>query len=557
METTDKEACNILVDVMVSHGVKYAVVSPGSRNAPILIALARRHNIKKYVVVDERSAAFVALGISQRLNQPVALVCTSGTALLNYAPAIAEAYYQKIPLIVISADRPMEWIDQDDSQTICQPEVLSRIVKKSYNIPSRCSDSTAKWYVERIANDALIEAATGRKSPVHINVELDEPLSGFKEYNQNARTISVIQPTYEISDSNLNDLVKEASGKNILIIAGFQKPDTDLQQSLDTLSNLPNVVVATETVSNIVINKSINAIDRTLLAMPKSNEAEFVPELLITFGGAIISRMIKAFLRKYKVKRHWYVGLSNTTIDCMQSLTTRIETEPDIFFRRFAAKMQNQFVESDFAKKWHDIYLYGKRFHSEYIKKSEWSDLKALSLIMPSLTDCILQLSNGTSIRYAQLFGDSIAVDNYCNRGVSGIDGSTSTALGTSLVADKPVLLITGDMSFSYDISGLASQYNSSGFKIIVMNNGGGGIFRFIKSTSELPELEQYFEVKRQIPIAKYADAFGFEYFLADNEDVLMSILPKFISFDKRAAILEIRTDGETSGRILKNYFKR
>ena len=173
MESTDKEVCNILADVAVAHGVRRVVISPGSRNAPLIVALARRAEIGKYVIVDERSAAFAALGMSQQLGEPVMLVCTSGTAVLNYAPAIAEAYYQKLPLIVVSADRPKEWIDQDDSQTIRQFEVLSQFVKKSYDIPARCDDDTARWYANRIVNDAMIEALSGRRAPVHINVQLD------------------------------------------------------------------------------------------------------------------------------------------------------------------------------------------------------------------------------------------------------------------------------------------------------------------------------------------------------------------------------------------------
>ena len=135
MESTAKKQCNILVDVLIAHGIRHFVMSPGSRNAPIIVALARRDGIERHVVVDERSAAFIALGLAQQTGEPVAVVCTSGTALLNYAPAVAEAYYQKLPLIVISADRPMEWIDQDDSQTIRQYEALAQFVKKSYDLP--------------------------------------------------------------------------------------------------------------------------------------------------------------------------------------------------------------------------------------------------------------------------------------------------------------------------------------------------------------------------------------------------------------------------------------
>ena len=558
METTSKEACNILIDVLIAHGVRRVVLSPGSRNAPLLVALSRRREVEKYVIVDERSAAFAALGMAGQLSGPVALVCTSGTALLNYAPAVAEAYYQKIPLVVISADRPKEWIDQDDSQTIRQFEALSQFVKKSYDIPARCDDDTARWYVNRIANDALIEANSGRRAPVHINVQLDEPLARLAEYSNKQRVIEITLPSQSVSGSDMETLLREAEGKNVLVISGFGEKDPDLEYGLNKLASLPNVAVLTETISNLHSPKFIQAIDRTLLAMERGAEDCYKPDLLITVGGAIISRIVKTFLRKYRAACQWYVGIAETTVDCMQTLTRRIQVEPGAFFRQFAnSYAEKTSSESDFAEKWRKLYEKGRKRHELYLESIEWSDMRAFSTIIPSLPDnCRVQLSNGTTIRYAQLFGDMLSQDSFCNRGVSGIDGSTSTALGASLAYDGTTVLITGDMSFSYDLSGLASQYNSGRFKIIVMCNGGGGIFRFVKATSDLPELERYFEVKRDIPVDRYATAFGFEYFEACSEDGLRNVLPEFWNSEK-ASILAVKTDNIVSAETLRNYFKR
>ena len=296
MESTDKEVCNILADVAVAHGVRRVVISPGSRNAPLIVALARRAEIGKYVIVDERSAAFAALGMSQQLGEPVMLVCTSGTAVLNYAPAIAEAYYQKLLLIVVSADRPKEWIDQDDSQTIRQFEVLSQFVKKSYDIPARCDDDTARWYANRIVNDAMIEALSGRRAPVHINVQLDEPLARLSEYAGSQRIIETVLPSQSLSDNDMDTLLDEAGNKNILVIAGFGGKDSELEYGLDKLASLPNVAVLTETIANLHSDKFIKAVDRTLLAMERGTEDSYKPDLLITVGGAIVSRIVKTFL---------------------------------------------------------------------------------------------------------------------------------------------------------------------------------------------------------------------------------------------------------------------
>lgn len=559
MQTTDKQQCTTIVEVLASHGVKRVVVSPGSRNAPLSVAFARYEKIKKYVIVDERSAAFAALGIAQQTREPVALVCTSGTALLNYAPAVAEAYYQKLPLIVISADRPKEWIDQDDSQTIRQFEALAQFVKKSYDVPARCKDETASWYVNRIVNDAMMTALSGRKAPVHINVQLDEPLNGIKEWDGGNRIINMVHPNSAISQEDIKALVEEARHMKVMIIAGFYHPCEVLNQSLQKLADMSNVAILTETISNQISDKYCRCIDRTLLCIDEENVESFVPDVLITFGGAIVSRHIKTFLRSHRPKKQWYVGVSDTTVDCMQSLTTRINIEPEDFFAQFVEEYSKcEYKVSEYAKIWHFLNVEGSKRQIGYLDSIGWSDMKAFSTIFDSIKDnCRFELSNGTTIRYAQLFGDRINVPSYCNRGVSGIDGSTSTALGASFVGETPIVFITGDMSFSYDISGLASQYNNPNLKIIVISNGGGGIFRFIKSTSELPELNKYFEVQRDVPVAQLASTFGFKYYSAKNESELTAILKANFVLEESPAILEIKTDGEVSAEVLKNFFKK
>lgn len=554
MESTAKESCNILADVLAGHGVRHYVLSPGTRNAPVIVALARREGIRRHVVVDERSAAFIALGIAQQTGEPVALVCTSGTALLNYAPAVAEAYYQKLPLIVVSADRPREWIDQDDSQTIRQFEALSQFVKKSYDLPARCDDDTARWYANRIVNDAMIEATSGQRAPVHINVQIDEPINALAPWNGSQRIIEAVEPSAFLSDAAIDSLMAEAEGKNILIIAGFGSHDEALEREVNRLAEFPNVAVLTETIANLNGDRLIAAIDRTLLAM--ESRQDYVPDLLITLGGALVSRIVKTFMRRYHPAAHWHVGVTATTVDCMQSLTRRVLTDPATFFSQTADRLRTD--GSRYNALWHDLASRGLQRHNGYLQGIGWSDMKAFSMILPAIPKHFhLQLSNGTTIRYAQLFGEQLTMACNCNRGVSGIDGSTSTAVGASIASDGPTLLITGDMSFSYDLSALASRYCSPRLKIIVMKNGGGGIFRFIKSTSELPEMEQYLEVGLDVPVERYAAAFGFRYFEATDEASLAEALPAFFAECAKPAMLAVVTDNVVSATVLKNYFSK
>ena len=551
-ETTDKLQCQILVETMHFHGVNHAVVSPGSRNAPLIIALSRSR-IKTHIVVDERSAAYVALGMAQQLKAPVALVCTSGTALLNYAPAVAEAYYQKIPLIVVSADRPQEWIDQDDSQTIRQFKALDQFVKRSYDIPARCDDDTAVWYAERIAHDAMMEATSLRRAPVHINVQLAEPLNGLTTEPYKLRRIHHYQSFDGICRDDIIKLKEQLLHKRVMIIAGFMELNEPLRQALNDIAAKDAAVVLTETISNMADDFTINAIDRTLLAIDE-NDKRYYPDVVITIGGAIVSRKIKAFLRKVKPD-HWYVGLNDVTVDCFQSLTRRIEANPDTFIPTL---FQDSLTVKSFCTIWKDAHTAGLRRHHKYLEKIGWSDMKAYETIFDfyqqNQNNLIMHLSNGTTIRYAQLFGDMVIAPNFCNRGVSGIDGCTSTAIGAAMV-NGPAVLITGDMSFLYDISALSAITPKLQLKIVVVDNGGGGIFRFIDSTASLPELEKYFVVKRNLDVEKVAASFGIKTYRADNEDSLYEQLSNMMVEDG-PAVLVVKTDGKRSAEILKNYFK-
>ena len=335
--------------------------------------------------------------------------------------------------------------------------------------------------------------------------------------------------------------------------------DDELERTLASLSLMQNVVVLTETISNIAGERIITNIDRTLSAIPAGEEADYAPDLLITMGGALVTRMLKQFLRSNPPKEEWRIGIDHNVIDTMQHLTKRIEVDVPEFFSQMQAGIESEpgkKTKSRYATMWRDARRAAWERHKSYIATAPWSDLKAFATFMPMiLNGTDLHLSNGTSIRYAQLFECRHLHRSYCNRGVAGIDGSTSTALGSSLVTtDRCTLLITGDMSLSYDISGLASQYNSARFKIVVMCNGGGGIFRFIKGPSELDELEQYFEVNRDLPIRKYAEAFGFGYYEARSEEELRMVTGNFF-FEPRAAILAIYTPNTVNADVLRGYF--
>lgn len=560
---TDKKFCSIVFDVLRQHDVKDVVCSPGSRNAPLLIAASAREDLRKHVVVDERSGAFLALGLSMVSRKPVALVCTSGTALLNYAPAVAEAFYQGIPLIVLSADRPQQWIDQDDSQTLRQFEALSNFVKKSYELPAwGDEDPELQWYANRIANDAMIEATSRRKGPVHINIRLGEPLGNkIKRADTSQRKIEML-----VSDSILNKeverrLAMELLDKRVMIVAGFMQPANYLQRGMADMGAMPNVVVMAETLSNLHLYKRAKNIDSVLTAYSEEELDRLAPDIVISLGGSLVSRKLKEYLRRNKDRcTHWALGWNHATSDCFMSLTKRIEVEPARFLCHIAAHMTSALKKgakvrfNDYSERWETAREKAAIAKNDYVSDAPWSELSVFCSILDYIPASYnLFLSNGTAVRYAQLIDYKLPHASYCNRGVSGIDGSCSTAVGGAIAYNGETILVTGDLSMAYDIGALSLPGIPEKMRIIVIDNSGGGIFRFIPTTSSLEEREEYFCVPPKLPLCNLAEGYGWDYKEATNFGELNVALKKLIH-TKNKTILRVVCDGEKSAEILKGY---
>ncbi len=558
--TTAKSTCRILASLLVSHGVTDVVVSPGSRNSPVIVALARESALRLHPVIDERSAGFVALGIATITSAPVAMVCTSGTALLNYAPAVAEAFYRKAPLIVISADRPQEWIDQDDSQTLKQPGALASWVKTTCDIPATDESDSTRWVANRLINDALLTATSGRMAPVHINLQLSAPLGKMTEADEHPRVINMLTPRTDLTVAESRRLGSSiASPRKVLIVGGFHSPDQKLNKALLRLADLPNVVIMAESVANIHGPAIIHRIDTTLLALTREEEEAMRPDVIITFGGALVSDKCKRFLRKCANAEHWHVGLSHTTIDCYRHLTLRVEMQPGMFFNQLASAMQPHRTPCDYSSLWHEAAARGEERQKEFVSHTPWSDMRAFAYMVPRIPlKWNVQLSNGTTVRYFQLFNTGATHRCDCNRGVSGIDGCTSTAIGASVAYRSDVtLLITGDACAAYDIGALGSTLITPRLKIVVICNGGGSIFRFVASTAHLEEREQYLCMPPRLPLRQLAEGYGFAYFEASGEEELAREWDKFLSDNTHPAILAVHTPDDAGGDILRKYYER
>lgn len=560
--------------------IENIVISPGSRNAPLTIGFTEDPFFSCFSIVDERSAAFFALGIAQQIGKPVAVVCTSGSALLNYYPAVAEAFYSAIPLVVISADRPLYKIDVGDGQTIRQENAYHRHIGYSANlkqdvvhavnrlkryVPQWLEGGSAKELQEKVKayNDAELNKALNTawevKLPVHINVPFEEPLYDTLSI---PTTEAVSIPVKKKAPSKVADrqgyIDQWNASPRKMVLVGVNPPHSVEQEYLDILAADPSVIVFTETTSNLHHDNFFPSIDSIIAPIEKSENKKDLfdrlrPDILLTFGGLVVSKKIKAFLREYRPKRHWHLDPTRA-FDTFFSLSKHFDMEPNAFFEQFLKEVKPR--ESDYYAYWKARKQGYEKRRKGYYGQIPFSDLRAFRSILASIPEKYqVHLSNSSTIRYAQLFDMHPSHKVFCNRGTSGIDGSTSTAVGAAVYHKEPTLLITGDVSFFYDSNGLWNNYIRPDFRIILINNGGGGIFRILPGREESENFKTFFETAHQLSAEHISRQFGFDYSFADNEAGLKKQLQNFYIPSGAPRILEVATSRILNDKILLGYF--
>ncbi len=552
----DKTGLLHLAEIMAMRGIKYLIVSPGSRNAPIVSVFCKHPAFKCLTIVDERSAAFFALGMAQQLGQTVAIACTSGSAALNYAPAVAEAYYQKIPLLVLTADRPVEWIDQGDGQTIRQQNVFANYIKKSLQLPQSVRNIDDLLYNDRLISEALNACQYPLPGPVHINIPFTEPLYGFEQQLQTKpKDFNIMAAQSRIPENEMDPLSKDWNRfKKKMILVGQMVPNQTLEKLLIKLSSFPDVVVLTETTSNVNYPGFIAWIDRSLGAVPK-DDPRYAPDLLITIGGTIVSKQIKSFLRDAPVQAHWHIDPVEWQMDTYQKLSLTIPMKAEAFFDQLMPYIGS--VDSSYSKMWRLIALKAEKNHQRFLQNCPYCDLKIFETIVKTLPSGYdIQLGNSTPVRYSQLFAFPGGFRFDSNRGTSGIDGSISTAAGAAYATDRLTLMITGDLSFFYDSNALWNKYLPANLKVIIINNGGGGIFRFIPGPDKTGLMEEFFEAQHHTSAEHIAKAFGVDYYVATNADELEDGLVSLFKPTEKAAVLEVVSPAGISAEMLRAYFK-
>ncbi|MBQ8047910.1 MAG: 2-succinyl-5-enolpyruvyl-6-hydroxy-3-cyclohexene-1-carboxylic-acid synthase [Prevotella sp.] len=563
---SDRENVNILTALLVAHGVHHAVVCPGSRNAPIVHNLNEVPEIDCHPVTDERSACFYAMGIAQCIGEPVAVCVTSGSALLNLLPGVAEAFYQHVPLVVISADRPIQWINQLDGQTIPQADALGRFVNKAVTLPEP-HDDEERWYCNRLVNEALMElfptVNDAYGAPVHINVPISEPLYQFtKPALPDVRKIEKLQ-----GDAYPHGCVEEvvdafSNAKRPMIVVGQLSPyEWFCDEEMENLSK--HVLVLQETLSPPM---GEHYADRLLDAL--SDDENYLPDFVIYIGGCLVSKGFRRLLRKANEAEVWLFSptgvLSDPTMRAKGVIAGDLNTLISALFREFEHKETTPFYarwKDELKKASGRIQCYEPAYSQmaavkyfedalrQRVEKADF-DLSHYNHFPPQTTTFY---ANSSAIRLANIYANRLV---YCNRGVNGIEGSLSTACGYSLVSDDDmVFCVVGDLSFFYDSNALWNSELRGNLRILLLNNGGGGIFEKFEGLGNSPASD-YIKARHQTSSKGICQSYRVDYREAhDAEEMKNGIewLTAQCHDDGRPRLLEVFTSPREDALAMEN----
>ncbi|AJW64028.1 2-succinyl-5-enolpyruvyl-6-hydroxy-3-cyclohexene-1-carboxylate synthase [Elizabethkingia miricola] len=547
---SSKRSIQILAHILKQYGINHIVLSPGSRNAPITIHFSE-DDFHCYSIVDERSAAFVAMGMAKSMHKPVAVSCTSGSAATNYYPAIVEAFYQNIPLLILTADRPENYVDIFDGQTIRQKDLFHQHSYGDFQMKEDQETDADEYNFETVKK--AVELCLEKQGPVHINIPLMEPLYEMVTELMPMPEIEkhIQENTYEIPS---NVIAEWNTSKRILILLGTLDPSPELNVLLEQLVKNHSAVVLTESTSNQYHSKFFNHIDRYIFDFTEEDFKKYAPDLLITVGQNVVSKKVKLFLRKANPAGHWHVD-PYWQPDTYFALTEKISSDHEVFFSQLVKKVNLE--PQAYYNLWDARRDKKDAKHEEYSQQAPFSDFMVFRDLAESIPENYsVHVSNSSAIRYTLLFNFSEKHEVYCNRGTSGIDGCTSTTMGFAMMNDNPAVLITGDLSFFYDINGLWNKYIPPYTRIIIVNNGEGNIFRIIPGPGDTNAIGEYIATSHKMNASNLAKHFKFDYFQIETKDEFHRSLENFFKPSVQPKILEINTRSEDNADVQKDYFK-
>jgi 2-succinyl-5-enolpyruvyl-6-hydroxy-3-cyclohexene-1-carboxylate synthase len=548
-----KQHITDLSEICFRQGIKHIVISPGSRNAPLIDSFFLKFGEQCISIVDERSAGYFALGLAHYDKIPVVLICTSGTAVLNYGPALAEAYYAHVPLLAITADRPAELIDQQDNQTIRQREVFRNFVKKSFHLPEHIDSQDLLRKTHRQILEAIGHTLLPCAGPVHINVPLHEPL--YETLPSVSADIDLDSYHYILRDTDIPDkLISQwQNARRIMIIHGHDYPDTGLTDSLAKLAKDTRITIIAENISN-VCGKGIISNPELIFTLSAKSLPGY-PELLIYSGGQIVSKRLKHYLRAARNLTAWRIGIDDYSMDTFKQSNIILPVRAEVFYRKLT-EFTAENTTGGYKDEWYNAFHVALETRDRLLDQVPFSDLTAIQSVLEHVpSGSLVELGNSTPIRYAQNFDSIKEVQYFSNRGVSGIDGCLSSAAGAAFASKRLAIAIIGDLSFVYDSNALWNRKLPSNLRIVVINNRGGGIFNLLDGPSTKAAFTDYIEAAHPVNIQKLAEAFNLDYFCTDEHNELNSMLPVFMEQSGRTKIMEIRTGTENNKRAFNLIF--
>lgn len=545
-----------LVDEFYQLGVRYAVFSPGSRSTTMAMLFKEHEGFETYMNIDERSASFMALGIAKAHKEPTVLVCTSGSAVAHYLPAILEAQYSGIPLIVLSADRPHTLLHVGAPQTVDQHKIFGTAVNyfEELAVPQ---ESHYYTYPRQVARKAYMKAMDTKKGPVHINVPLFEPL--VPELSRNY--FEAGRSSFKVVKPNYSDIFVCGEGNNlleryerILILAGPQidVDEADMIRSFGEALQAPILADPLSNVRGCGTSKVVISTYDALLA-GQALWHELKPDCVIQFGQIVVSKRVQQMIASWTDVEYIEVNPTMDSRNPTSKTTMHVQASIDVFTHLYGKNNNSD----KYLKLWQRLEQEGKKQLSTAIDEPhcfEGQTIRELQKQIPE--DGQVFVANSMTIRdfdYFWFSGESKAV-LYGNRGVNGIDGTISTALGLA-VNGRPTYLVTGDLSLFHDLNGLAvAKTHNLNLTIILHNNDGGGIFEYLpqKGTKHFDYL---FSTSQGLDYSGAAKLYGCSYIKISSPDELSSVLAK-IGRESGVHIIEIPTNREYSRELHKKYTK-
>lgn len=552
---SEKQNVNILTALLVAHDVRHIVVCPGSRNAPLVHNFSECKDIVCHPVTDERSAGFIALGLRQQLQKPVAVCVTSGSALLNVLPAAAEATYQHQGIIVISADRPAEWIDQLDGQTLPQQGALGRFVAKSVSLPEVTSPDS-HWYCNRLVNEAIMECWKPAHPSVHINVPITEPLFKFnKRALPDERMIHFINWSNEYAQSHIISMIENAE-RPMLVIG--QVPQDSMPD--DYLSELSQKIVVLYEPLSMMDDMPPCPVDQMLYAIGDAQD-DYLPDCVIFLGGHTVSKRLRQFLRNVSDEAH--VIMANVD-GAVQDVTKHADYVVQCSPGAFISDLNGMVYDSpnyEYVELWNDLCESVMECHEEY--QPGFSSMLAVKLFEEQVeeTDKVYY-ANSMAVRLAAIYANRYC---FCNRGLNGIEGSLSVAAGAALAmqsdefdAYEPmrVYCVIGDLSFFYDENALWQQELTGNFRVLLLNNKQGTIFRNLPGLDKSPVRDSLVSAAHSVTAEGICKQFGITYLQATDEASLYGRINDFFNAESdRPVLLEVLTDADSDEAAYKGYY--